>query len=592
MEYTSYINLNLSDANYHYHTQNISNTSISNSQLIVQPNNMGNLVEYMNGTRVVAYPYIEVGKITNSYVNVGNRLSGGIFDSNYFVLDGNSVTITCQSKENAYPYTNKGIFSNNIVLCDFSKGGESQTIDRTIRFGTKDSGGCAEVKNNMFIRANGSNVRALATISFDPKATIESNSFDALYQQYATQLISGYYDASGIPQFDIYSSCTNITNLWSHVVSVEMFDKDGNPITTVGREEIKVRVTFNRPMDVNAGTFLTFGTIEPYGDYRIDGKYISDTVWEGTYTLKAQIENGQNFLKVNNAWAAEDPTKTVFGEYHLHEFTIDTTAAMSMNLIANPLDNGIELNFAQDDYDTLLGYNVYRSTEKDGNFVKLNRTIILPDELTFLDENAEPGKTYWYTYTVVLSDFTESNPAGKVQATAKDTLSPNMYHTPINQGYENNNLVISCTASDNVAIATVTLYYRAVGATEWKSLNMAKQSDKYSATIFGSDVILAGLEYYIVASDGYNTIAKGSADAPYTVIVKDASAISRMGDVDGNGVVTAKDALMLIQCLEGKLILSDDEFKRADLNGDGVLSAAEALRILQYVNGKVNTLEM
>jgi hypothetical protein len=49
---------------------------------------------------------------------------------------------------------------------------------------------------------------------------------------------------------------------------------------------------------------------------------------------------------------------------------------------------------------------------------------------------------------------------------------------------------------------------------------------------------------------------------------------------------------MLIQCLEGKLILSDDEFKRADLNGDGVLSAAEALRILQYVNGKVNTLEM
>jgi hypothetical protein len=143
-----------------------------------------------------------------------------------------------------------------------------------------------------------------------------------------------------------------------------------------------------------------------------------------------------------------------------------------------------------------------------------------------------------------------------------------------------------------VAISTVTLYYRAVGATEWKALNMAKQSDKYSATIFGSDVTLAGLEYYIVASDGRNTINKGSADAPYTVVVKDASTLSRKGDVDGDGVVTAKDALMLMRCLEGSLILSDDEFKRADLNGDGVLSAAEALRILQYVNGKVNTLEM
>ena len=371
-----------------------------------------------------------------------------------------------------------------------------------------------------------------------------------------------------------------------------MFDKDGNPITTVGREEIKVRVTFNRPMDKDAGTFLTFGTIEPYGDYRIDGEYISDTVWEGTYTLKAQIENGQNFLKVNNAWAAEDQTKTVFGEYQLHEFTIDTTAAMSMNLQAVAKDNGIELTFAQDDYDTLLGYNIYRADSKDGNYVKLNPAILLPTDEKFFDENAEPGKTYWYTYTVVLTDFSESNPAGKVVATAMDTLAPNMYHTPVNQGYMNNNLVISCTASDNVAISTVTLYYRAVGATEWKTLNMAKQSDKYSATIFGSDLTLDGIEYYIVAADGRNTINKGSAEAPYTVIVKDASTLSRKGDVDGDGVVTTKDALMLMQCINGDLILSDDEFKRADLNGDGVLNSSEALRILQLINGNVSTLDM
>ena len=65
-----------------------------------------------------------------------------------------------------------------------------------------------------------------------------------------------------------------------------------------------------------------------------------------------------------------------------------------------------------------------------------------------------------------------------------------------------------------------------------------------------------------------------------------------MGDVDGDGTVTTKDALMLMQCLSGDLLLSDDEFARADLNGDKVLSSAEALRILQYINGKINTLEM
>ena len=173
-----------------------------------------------------------------------------------------------------------------------------------------------------------------------------------------------------------------------------------------------------------------------------------------------------------------------------------------------------------------------------------------------------------------------------------DTMAPLLYHTPVNQGYKDNNLVISCTASDNVAIASVTLYYRTIGSDIWKALAMSKVNDKYNATIFGSELTLDGIEYYIEASDGVNTVYKGSADVPYTVVIKDASLISRIGDVDGNGQVTTKDALMLIEALNGDLLLTDDEFRRADLNGDGQLSSAEALRILQYVNGKITTLEM
>ena len=121
---------------------------------------------------------------------------------------------------------------------------------------------------------------------------------------------------------------------------------------------------------------------------------------------------------------------------------------------------------------------------------------------------------------------------------------------------------------------------------------MSKVNDKYNATIFGSDLSMDGLEYYIVASDGVNLVEKGSADAPYTVVIKDAATLSGIGDVDGNGSITTKDALMLMQCLNGDLLLSDDAFRRADLNKDGELSSAEALRILQYINGKVSTLEM
>ncbi|MDY2746288.1 MAG: dockerin type I repeat-containing protein, partial [Bacilli bacterium] len=208
------------------------------------------------------------------------------------------------------------------------------------------------------------------------------------------------------------------------------------------------------------------------------------------------------------------------------------------------------------------------------------------------DENAEPGKTYWYTFTVVLSDMTESAPAGKISCTATDTIAPNIYHTPVNQGYLNNNLVISCTASDNIGIQNVTLYYRTKGSNTWKSIEMLRQNDKFSATIFGSELTLDGIEYYIVASDGYNTISKGSADNPYSIVIKDASSISRLGDVDGDGVVTTKDALMIMQAINGDLLLSDDQFRRADLNSDGTLSSVEALRILQYINGNVSSLEM
>ena len=528
--------------------------------------------------------------LTNSRIGLRTDLNDTVIKftnimNSYIELNDNYINVSASQLSNSFIVFAPGQrvsspnMTNNIFYC-VRKGSGAAWIYSS---GT--------VKNNMFLSVDDNNTSSLFTFNFS-SANLIDNYFSSGHKKYASSVFDKYYDNYGNIQYDVNTSCSDVLSSWPHVVRMEIFDKDGNPITTVGREEIKVRVTFNRPMDKNAGTFLTFGTIEPYADYRIDGEYISDTVWEGTYTLKTQIANGQNFLKINNAWAAEDQTKTVFSEYQLHEFTIDTTVAMSMNLQATATDRGIELTFIQDDYDTLLGYNIYRADSKDGNYTKLNPAILLPTENTFLDANAEPGKTYWYTYTVVLTDFSESNPAGKVVATAMDTLAPNMYHTPINQGYMNNNLVISCTASDNVAISTVTLYYRTVGAIEWKTLNMAKQSDKYSATIFGSDLTLDGIEYYIVASDGRNTINKGSAEAPYTVIVKDASAISRKGDVDGDGVVTTKDALMLMQCINGDLILSDDEFKRADLNGDNVLNSSEALRILQYINGNVSTLDM
>lgn len=517
---------------------------------------------------------LNFSSVENSYLNLNayaSEISSTTMNSNYIVMLAAN-----------FPKLTTTTFTNNILYSEHSK-----EIHQNFKITFNGT-----TTNNIFISADDKNPQDLLELVFSRSNMVSDNSFSAGYQEYASQVITDYLDANGNPTVDVFGSCSDISALYPHIVKVEILNADGEQINTIGKEEIKVRVTFNRPMDTTKEVNAFFGTVEPYADYKIEGEFISDTVWEGRYSLKAYIENGIQQLIVKGACAADDATKTVHGENQLYKFNIDTTAAMSMNLFATATEHGIELTWNQDDYDTLMGYNIYRADSKDGNYVRINPSVLLSSDSSFLDDNAEPGKTYWYTFTVVLSDFSESAPAGKVYCTAIDTIVPTIYHTPVNQGYAENNLVISCTASDNMAIASVTLYYRTVGNDTWKSLAMSKVNDKYSATVFGSELTLEGIEYYIVASDGVNTVSKGTADAPYTVVIKDASSISRIGDVDGSGSVTTKDALMLMQCLNGDLILSDDEFKRADLNGDGTLSSAEALRILQYVNGKVTTLEM
>ena len=421
----------------------------------------------------------------------------------------------------------------------------------------------------------------------------EDNYFDDIYRNYSSQMFNNNIDLNG----NIIIDPSNIGNhddstIWPYIKDISIINSQNETVHTVGTERNTVRVTFSREMDISDDFSLFYGSSEPYADYKVQGEFISNTIWEGHMQVKAIIEGGKQFFSSKGGCAKDESFKELFDNAGAFTFNIDTSTAFAMNLQANPTEQGVELTWVQDDYDTLMGYNIYRSTEKDGYYSKLNSSIIPAGENTYFDDSCEPGRTYWYTFTVVLSDFSESAPAGKVTATPLDTIAPTIYHTPVNQGYENNNLVISCSASDNIAVTSVTLYYRAVGAVSWKSLTMTKDNNRYSAVIFGSEVTSGGLEYYISATDGRNVITRGSPENPYQVLVKDPSSLNTKGDVDGDGVITTRDALMIIQAINGDLLLTDDQFQRADLNRDGVLSSSEALRILQYINGKVASLDM
>ena len=380
-------------------------------------------------------------------------------------------------------------------------------------------------------------------------------------------------------------------NTFPFVTSVKLFNKYGEEVTTVGNEEVTFQVKFNRDMDTSIDLLVRFGSAFPYGDYEIAGQYVDARTWEGTYTLNTLIENGYQYFSISNGCSATEDLPLQWDQYRFF-FEIDTTAAQALLMQGTATDTGIALTWTQDDFQTLMGYNVYRSTKEDGLYTRLNKTVIPADTMEWFDDTVEPGVVYYYNFTVVQTDMAESEPSGKIVIMSKDTMAPNIYHSPVSSAFTGSNLVLTATVTDNLNIAYANLYYRVAGTEEWSTIRMNKLNDKYSAIIPAAAVTVEGIEYYIEAFDGISYTYKGSAQTPFTIAVQEALDENSLGDVDGDGVITNLDALLLLYTINDKYNMTAEQFARADLNGDGDLWAAEALRILQYVSGVIGSVKM
>lgn len=395
---------------------------------------------------------------------------------------------------------------------------------------------------------------------------------------------------------NVVSGTGSVSSVWPFVSGYQFTNDKGEETTKFSKENMNLKLYFNRAMDTTDPLSVRFGSVEPYADYIIDGTWIDEYTWQGKREIPTAIENGTQHLTVSGGRAKDDHFLTNNDNCRRISFDIDTTSAMAMNMFATPTKDGIQLEMKQDDYDTVMGYNVYRSETKDGEYARINTSVIRPEDAeqnaTYLDTTVEPGKTYYYSYTAVMTDFSESHASGRTACTALDTINPIISHTPVNQGYLGSNLNINCVIRDNVGIAYAKLYYRVKGSEAYKYVDMVSANDKYSGVIPAVELSTDGMEYYIETNDGTNTITLGTKESPYQVIIKESSAVSYLGDVDGNGIIEAVDAMLVLQHINGKRVLVNDEFRRGDLNGNGTLESFEALAILQYVNGNRTNLEV
>ena len=202
--------------------------------------------------------------------------------------------------------------------------------------------------------------------------------------------------------------------------------------------------------------------------------------------------------------------------------TVSTSETYVMNeLYCQGLPNGIQLTWTVDSIDNVAGYNIYRSKSFNNYFKKINNSIIPNEETTYTDRILDYGKKYYYYITIVFADSSESAPSNVVSATTMDIVEPTIVHSPITYSEPEKLITISAKITDNFKIETADLFYKYSDEGEWQSKEMMDWPDSEYRAYISANLVREGvIQYYIKASDGFNTVYSGTMEEPYTIHVK------------------------------------------------------------------------
>lgn len=342
----------------------------------------------------------------------------------------------------------------------------------------------------------------------------------------------------------ILTTNDDLSDIYPFVTSVALYDADGNIVTTASPgSTYTVRVKFNRDMEQSVQPTVTYGPAEPYTDYSVSGSWASAREWVGTATISPVLTSGVQYFRTIGGCAADD-NWLVCGEDILRfGFHVNTTGALAMMLNAEGGANKVTLSWAQNDYATLAGYNLYRSEKENTGFTKINTSVLT--DTTYVDTNVKPGVTYYYYFKVVnTAGVEEKNQSNTASAAPIDNIKPTLTHTPVKSARAGVGVTISAKATDNISVAAVKLYYRAAGADEYQCMNMvAGENNLYAATIPAAAVKGSELQYYVTAEDGDgNTASSGTVLLPNKIAINSKAYVTGLTPtsvkIDGGTAVT------------------------------------------------------
>ena len=320
----------------------------------------------------------------------------------------------------------------------------------------------------------------------------------------------------------------DMSEIYPFVTEAYLTDTDGNRTDTVNSgQNVTMHVKFNRDMAQDIQPMVTYGGSEPYTDYLLSGDWTGAREWTAQMTIDPFIDLGKMYIRVKDAVADDDRWLKTGNDKARFFFNIEKSSAQSMALQGNGEIGFNNLTWMQDDYETLAGYNLYRSTSYDKDiplakqgFVKVNRSVISSEECSYIDRDVEQGVDYYYYFTVADTAFKESAPSNVIMCTPVDSEAPVISHKPVKAAVPNSQLAITVNVTDNVTVKDVSLHYRTVGNESYTVVPMRNTSDNaYRAVISSYEVGEQPIEYYITASDGTNTAFYGTENEPVQISV-------------------------------------------------------------------------
>ena len=351
----------------------------------------------------------------------------------------------------------------------------------------------------------------------------------------------------------------SMEEIWPFVVDIKITSADVKRTSLANVPDIGMGVAifeiiFNRDMDTTLPLRANFGPDAPFTDYPIrpygenNGWANDSRTWLGTFEITPVTGDGYQMVRTYKAVAKSDPWLESGRDTGRFRFTINTVTIESLNLQVNSAEGANKLIWVQKDFNMLAGFNLYKSTTKNGTYKKINRALIPKNKRSYVDTGVAPGSKYFYKYKVVDTQGTESAFSNLDDATPIMVVLPTIKHDRITTGEVQKDITLIAEVTDNVDIKDVSVYYRLIGAKTYNKVVATKISGnmpgflKFQATVPGAEVFAPGVEYYIEVFDGVSTNSHATPDTPNKVILENTLYLSYLepssGSLEGGDKIT------------------------------------------------------